>query len=91
MSQILKAQSSESDTDFIQNISINSCICSENETLAKAKRGLNKIYTKHKEYDIYKEELEDIKIADCGFGVVYRRPANDKHEYVYVIYPNRSR
>jgi hypothetical protein len=43
-------QSSESDTDFIQGITINSVlvasICGENETPTKAKRDLNKIYTK---------------------------------------------
>jgi hypothetical protein len=49
MSQISKSsQSSESDTDFIQEITINSVygdsIGSENDTPAKAKRGLNKIY-----------------------------------------------
>jgi len=46
MSQISKAtQSSESDTDFIQDNTINSVhsIGSENDTPAKAKRGLNKI------------------------------------------------
>jgi len=52
-------QSSESDTDFIQDITIISVfvasICSWNETPAKAKRGLNKIYSKYKEYDTYKE------------------------------------
>ena len=41
-------QSSESDTDFIQDITINSVfeasICGENETPTKAKRDLNKIY-----------------------------------------------
>ncbi len=51
MLKISKAtQSSESNTDFIQDIKINSAfvasICSENETPAKAKRGLNEIYTK---------------------------------------------
>ena len=66
MSQISKSsQSSESDTDFIQEITINSVygdsIGSENDTPAKAKRGLNKIYTKFKEYDTYKEAIEDIK------------------------------
>jgi hypothetical protein len=65
MSQISKStQSSESDTDFIQEITINSVygdsIGSENDTPAKAKRGLNKIYTKYKEYDTYKEAIEDI-------------------------------
>ena len=48
MSQISKAtQSSESDTDFIQDNTINSVygdsLGSENDTPAKAKRGLNKI------------------------------------------------
>jgi hypothetical protein len=50
--------------------------------LARAKRGLNKIDNK-----------SDIKTVEInGFGRVYRRPANDKHdqhEYVSVIYPNR--
>jgi len=45
MSQISKAtQSSKSDTDYIQDIKINSVfvasICSKNETSAKAKRGM---------------------------------------------------
>ena len=93
MSQISKSsQSSESDTDFIQEITINSVygdsIGSENDTPAKAKRGLNKIYTKFKEYDTYKEAIEDIKTVEInGFGLVYRRPANDQHdqhEYVCV-------
>ena len=62
MSQISKAtQSSESDTDFIQDITINSVfvasICCENKPPAKAKRGLNEIYTKYKEYDTYKESI----------------------------------
>ncbi len=53
MSQISKAtQSSESDTDFIQEITISSVfgdsIGSENDTPAKAKKGLNKIYIKYK-------------------------------------------
>ncbi len=48
MSQISKAtQSSESDTDFIQDNTINTVygdsLGSENDTPAKAKRGLNKI------------------------------------------------
>ncbi len=48
MSQISKAtQSSESGTDFIQDNTINSVygdsLGSENDTPAKAKRGLNKI------------------------------------------------
>ena len=42
-------QSSESDTDFIQDITINSVfeasICGENETPTKAKIDLNKNYT----------------------------------------------
>jgi len=46
MLQISKVTQS-SDTDFIQDIKINSVfvvsICSENETPAKAKRGLNEI------------------------------------------------
>ena len=87
MSQISKAtQSSESDTDFIQDNTINSVygdsLGSENDTPAKAKRGLNKIYIK------YKESIEDIKTLEInGFGLVYRRPANDQHdqhEYVCV-------
>jgi hypothetical protein len=54
MSEISKeTQSSESDTDFIQDITINSVvvasICNQNETPAKAKRGLNEIYTKYSE------------------------------------------
>jgi hypothetical protein len=72
MSQISKAtQSSESDTDFIQDNTINSVygdsLGSENDTPAKAKRGLN-------------------KILSVGRSV-YRRPANDQHdqhEYVCV-------
>ncbi len=56
---------------------------SENDTPAKAKRGLNKIYIKYKEYDTYKEAIEEIKTLEInGFGLVYRRPANDQHEYV---------
>ncbi len=44
----------------------------------KANRDLNKIYTKYKEYDTYKEVLEDIKTVEInGFDMVYRRPAND--------------
>jgi len=54
----------------------------------KANRDLNKIYTKYKEYDTYKEVLEDIKTVEInGFDMVYRRPANDQHdqhEYVYI-------
>jgi hypothetical protein len=75
MSQISKAtQSSESETDFIQDIKINSVfaasICSENET--PAKRCLNEIYTIYKEYDIYKESIEDIKTVEIyGFGMVF--------------------
>jgi len=39
---------------------------------------LNKIYTKYKEYDTYKEAIGDIKTVEInGFGMVYRRPAND--------------
>ncbi len=31
---------------------------------------MNKIYTKYKEYDIYKEVIEDIKTAEInGFGL----------------------
>jgi len=80
MSQISKAtQSSESDTDFIQDFKINSVfvasICSENETPAKAKRGLNEIYTKYKKYDIYKESIEYIKTVEIsGFGMVFSTP-----------------
>ncbi len=75
-------QSSESDTDFIQDITINSVlvasICGENETPTKAKRDLNKIYTKYKEYDTYKELIEYIKTVEInGFGMVNRRSAND--------------
>jgi hypothetical protein len=59
MSQISKVKSSESDIDFIQDITIISVfvasICSGNETPAKAKRGLIKIYSKYKEYDTNKE------------------------------------
>jgi len=93
MSQISKAtQSSESDTDFIQDNTINSVygdsLGSENDTPAKAKRGLNKVYIKYKEYDSYKEAIEDIKTLEInGFSLVYRRPANDQHdqhEYVCV-------
>jgi hypothetical protein len=33
---------------------------------------LNKIYTKYKEYDTYKEEIEDIKTVEInGFDMVY--------------------
>jgi len=47
-------------------------------TPTKAKRDLNKIYTKYKEYDTYKEVIEDIKKVEInGFGMVYRRPAYD--------------
>jgi hypothetical protein len=54
---------------------------SENDTPAKAKRGLNKSYIKYKEYDTYKEAIEDIKKLEInGFGLVYRRPTNDQHE-----------
>ncbi len=66
MSQISKAtQSSESDTDFIQDNTINSVygdsLGSENDTPAKAKRGLNKIYLKYKEYRILKhQKLRDL-------------------------------
>jgi hypothetical protein len=78
MLQISKATQS-SDTDFIQDIKINSVfvvsICSENETSAKAKRGLNEIYTKYKEYHIYKESIEDIKTVEInGFGMVFSTP-----------------
>ena len=56
---------------------------------------MNEIYTKYKEYDTYKESIEDIKTVEInGFGMVYLRPANDQHdqhEYSCVIYPNRSR
>jgi hypothetical protein len=49
---------------------------------------LNKIYIKYKEYDTYKEAIEEIKTLEInGFGLVYRRPANDQHdqhEYVCV-------
>jgi len=39
---------------------------------------LNKIHTKYKEYDTNKEVTEDIKTVEInGFGMVYRRPAND--------------
>jgi len=32
-----------------------------------------------------KEVIEDIKTVEInGFGMVYRRPANDQHEYVCV-------
>ncbi len=77
-------KSSESKTDFIQDlIKINSVfvasICGENETPTKAKRDLNKIYTKFKEYDTYKEVIEDIKTVEINglFSMVYRRSAND--------------
>ncbi len=50
---------------------------------------MNEIYTKYKEYDTYKESIEDIKTVEInGFGMVYRRPANDQHdqhEYACVI------
>jgi hypothetical protein len=87
MSQISKAtQSSESDTDIIQDIPINSVVVasirSENETPAKPKRGLNEIYRKYKKYDTYKEATVEIN----GFGTVNRRPANDQHEYACVQY-----
>jgi len=50
----------------------------------KAKRDLNKIYTK---YDTYKEVIKDIKTVEMNrFGMVYRRPST----YV-LIYPNRFR
>ncbi len=50
-------------------------ICSENETPAKAKRGLNEIYTKYKEYEIYKESIEFIKTVEInGFGMVFSTP-----------------
>jgi len=77
MSKISKAtQSSDSDTDLIQDIKINSVfvtsICNENDTPAKAKRGLNEIYTKYKKYDIYKESIEDIKTVEInGFGMIF--------------------
>ena len=49
---------------LIQDIKINSVfvasIFSENYTPAKAKRGLNEIYTKYKEYDTFKKSREDI-------------------------------
>ncbi len=76
MSQILKVtQSSES--DFIQDNAINSVygdsLGSENDTPAKAKRGQNKIYIKYKEYDTYKEAIQDFKKLEInGFGLVYR-------------------
>jgi hypothetical protein len=39
---------------------------------------LNKNYTKYKEYDTSKEVIEDIKTVEInGFGMIYRRPAND--------------
>jgi hypothetical protein len=39
---------------------------------------MNKIYTKYKEYDTYKEVIEDIKTVEIDkFDIVYRRPAND--------------
>jgi len=45
-------------------------ICGENETPAKAKRDLNKIYTKYKEYETYKKVIEDIKAVEInGFGI----------------------
>jgi len=64
---------------LIQNININSIfvapICSENYTPAKAKRGLNEIYTKYKKYDIYKESIEDIKTVEInGFGMIFSTP-----------------
>ncbi len=52
-------------------------VFSENETPAKAKRGFNK------EYDTYNEAIEDIKTGEI-IGMVYRRTANDQHEYVFV-------
>jgi len=53
---------------------------------------LNKIYTKYKEYDTYKEAKENIETVEInGFDMVYRGPAKDKHENLCVIYPNRSR
>jgi len=50
---------------------------------------LNKIYIKYKEYDTYKEAIEEIKetLEINGFCFSYRRPANDQHdqhEYVCV-------
>jgi len=77
MSQTSKAtQSSKSDTDFIQDNTINSVygdsLGSENDTPAKAKRGLNKSYIKYKEYDTYKEAREDIKTLEInGFGFTH--------------------
>ncbi len=39
---------------------------------------MNKIYTKYKEYDTYKEVIEDIKTVEInGFDMVYWHPAND--------------
>ena len=40
---------------------------------------MNKIYTKYKEYDTYKEVIEDIKTVEINglFSMVYRRSAND--------------
>ncbi len=80
---------------LFKTLQLTASICSENETPAKTKKGLNKIYKKYKEYDTYKEAIEDIKTVEInGFGMVYRRPANDQHdqhEYVCPIYPNRSR
>jgi len=38
----------------------------------KAKRDLNKIYKKYREYDTYKEVIEDIKTVEInGFDMVY--------------------
>jgi hypothetical protein len=53
-------------------------ICSENETPAKAKRGLNKIYIKLRENDTHKETIEDIfkTVEINGIGMVYRRMCN---------------
>jgi hypothetical protein len=46
-------------------------ICGENETPTKAKRDLNKIYTKYKEYETYKSVIEDIKTVEInGFDAI---------------------
>jgi len=44
---------------LFKTLQLTASICSENETPAKTKKGLNKIYKKYKEYDTYKEAIED--------------------------------
>ena len=64
--------SSKIDLDIKINSVFVASICSKNETPAKAKRGLNEIYTKYKEYDIYKESIEYIKTVEINeFGMFF--------------------